>query len=216
MPRFILKFKMRGRLNRDRPDKVEREEIMLGLRPLADVYVPDRPGRRGRSRSTSTERTCRWRRGRLAGVSSTASVDAAARCAGSRCSRPRASSVRVTPRRASARSRRTSSTCRRSWTASSRSQPAKPFALNDLGRRRRWGKSAVLSRELDRRRLRARRLASSRTPTRCRAERSTRHRSAPWRPDGCAAVTRCRRTTSARRATRVDATATHPYAKAGI
>jgi hypothetical protein len=43
MPRFILKFKMRGRANRDRPDRVvERDDVLLGSRPLADVYVPDR------------------------------------------------------------------------------------------------------------------------------------------------------------------------------
>ncbi len=43
MPRFVLKFKMRGRPNRDRPDRtLEREEVVLGSRPLADVYVPDR------------------------------------------------------------------------------------------------------------------------------------------------------------------------------
>ena len=43
MPRFILKFKLRGRLNRDRPDvSLERSEVLLGSRPLADVYVADR------------------------------------------------------------------------------------------------------------------------------------------------------------------------------
>jgi hypothetical protein len=43
MSRFVLKFKLRGRANRDRPDEVvERPEIVLGSRPLADVYVADR------------------------------------------------------------------------------------------------------------------------------------------------------------------------------
>lgn len=41
--RFVLKFKLRGRANRDRPDKiVERPEVVLGSRPLADIYVADR------------------------------------------------------------------------------------------------------------------------------------------------------------------------------
>jgi hypothetical protein len=41
--RFVLKFKLRGRPNRDRSDKVvERDEVVLGSRPLADIYVPDR------------------------------------------------------------------------------------------------------------------------------------------------------------------------------
>jgi hypothetical protein len=43
MARFVLKFKLRGRANRDRPDKVvEKEQVVVGSRPLADVYVNDR------------------------------------------------------------------------------------------------------------------------------------------------------------------------------
>lgn len=43
MARFVLKWKMRGRANRERPDKtMERDEVVLGSRPLADVYVNDR------------------------------------------------------------------------------------------------------------------------------------------------------------------------------
>lgn len=43
MPRFVLKFKLRGRANRDKPDKtVDRGEVVLGSRPLADVFVADR------------------------------------------------------------------------------------------------------------------------------------------------------------------------------
>jgi hypothetical protein len=41
--RIVLKFKLRGRPNRERPDKVvERGEVALGSRPLADIYVNDR------------------------------------------------------------------------------------------------------------------------------------------------------------------------------
>lgn len=43
MPRIVLKFKLRGRPNRERPDKaVEKGEVVLGSRPLADIYVNDR------------------------------------------------------------------------------------------------------------------------------------------------------------------------------
>ncbi len=43
MSRFILKFKLRGRANRDKPDRiVDRGEVVLGSRPLADVFVADR------------------------------------------------------------------------------------------------------------------------------------------------------------------------------
>ena len=43
MARFVLKFKLRGRPVRERPDEVvERGEVVLGSRPLADIYVNDR------------------------------------------------------------------------------------------------------------------------------------------------------------------------------
>jgi len=43
MPRFLLKFKLDRKPNRGRPDEtLERARIVLGSRPLADVYVADR------------------------------------------------------------------------------------------------------------------------------------------------------------------------------
>ncbi len=41
--RFVLKFKLKGRPNRDRPDVTrETRRVVLGSRPLADIYVKDR------------------------------------------------------------------------------------------------------------------------------------------------------------------------------
>ncbi len=42
-PRFVLKWKMKGRPNRARQDEsVERGRLLVGSRPLADIYVTDR------------------------------------------------------------------------------------------------------------------------------------------------------------------------------
>jgi len=41
--RFLLKYKLKGRPNRGRPDEtLETRRIVLGSRPLADIYVADR------------------------------------------------------------------------------------------------------------------------------------------------------------------------------
>ena len=43
MPHFVLKYKLKGRPNRGPPDQtVETASVVLGSRPLANVYVPDR------------------------------------------------------------------------------------------------------------------------------------------------------------------------------
>jgi hypothetical protein len=42
-PRYLVKYRLEKKPNRDRPDQtIERSRIVLGSRPLADVYVPDR------------------------------------------------------------------------------------------------------------------------------------------------------------------------------
>lgn len=42
-PRFVIQYRMEKKANRDRPEQtIERGRILVGARPISDVYVPDR------------------------------------------------------------------------------------------------------------------------------------------------------------------------------